>query len=86
MESVDWELLREELSEIEHNQWWRWAAWMAKNETVTPLRLKRWRENCFVPYHELSEHEKDKDRLQADLVIRHLKQHASIQQRTNTDN
>jgi hypothetical protein len=70
--------LREKLAELEHNQWWRWAKWMAQNETVSPERLQRWEENCFKPYNELTEHEKDKDRLQADLVIDFLKEHDLI--------
>jgi len=75
---MNWEKLREELAEIEHEQWWRWARWMAKNETVSSERLKRWEENCFKPYRELTEHEKEKDRLQADIVIAHIRQHVAF--------
>ncbi len=60
----------EELSDLEHTQWMSWAKDIAKTEKITPARLKRWKEDMFKPYSELSEEDKDKDREWAMKVLK----------------
>lgn len=61
--------LLEELSELEHEQWMKWAKDIAKTEKITPERLKRWEEDCFKPYDDLTEKLKEFDREWARKVI-----------------
>lgn len=62
------EQLREELAEIEHNQWMDWSKNLATVEKLTPERLERW-QKLWRPYSELTEEEKDQDRKYADIVL-----------------
>jgi hypothetical protein len=59
----------ESIADIEHRQWESWAKNIVKTEKISPERVKRW-EKLFVPYGELSEEEKDKDREWARKVIK----------------
>lgn len=59
---------REKLAEIEHEQWVDWSKTIAHNENISSERLKRWMKS-WVPYLELSEEQKDQDRVWADKVI-----------------
>ena len=59
---------REELAELEHDQWIAWSKDIAETEQITPARLERWK-TLWRPYSELTEAEKDQDREWADKVI-----------------
>ena len=61
----------EKLAEIEHIKWMEWARHILSEETITTQRVQRWVRN-FVPYAELSEVEKEKDRVLARRVMRIL--------------
>lgn len=51
----------EELSSAIHDWWMDWAKTIMKFEKLSEERSKRW-ESCFVPYADLSEEMKEKDR------------------------
>jgi hypothetical protein len=59
--------LREELAALEHEQWAHWTKYMLDN--LTEENIARWRKQIDTPYSELSEKEKDSDRVWADKVI-----------------
>lgn len=59
--------LRERLAALEHEQWAHWTRFFLAN--LTPENLVRWAKQCDMPYAELSEPEKDKDREWADRVL-----------------
>jgi len=59
---------REKLAEIEHEQWVDWPKTIAHNENISSERLKRWMK-LWVPYSELSEEQKNQDRVWVDKVI-----------------
>lgn len=61
--------LREKLSELEHEQWMKWAKTVLKEEEISEKREKRWKKD-FVPYKDLPEETKDFDREWADKVIK----------------
>lgn len=60
------ERMIEKLAALEHEQWMKWS--MAVADEVSPERRKRW-ETLWVPYEELSEEEKEKDREWARKVL-----------------
>lgn len=60
--------VRERLAALEHEQWIAWSRDIAATEAVTPGRLERWR-RLWRPYDELTEAEKDQDRVWADKVL-----------------
>ena len=62
---MDTELL-EELAELEHEQWMKWAANVVGEVCVT--RFMRW-DHFMVPYSELDEETKDQDREWAKRVL-----------------
>lgn len=59
---------REQLAELEHQQWAHWTEYMLNN--LTPENIKRWKEQIKTPYSMLTEKEKDSDRDWADKVIK----------------
>lgn len=65
--------LIEKLAELEHIKWMEWARHILSEETITTQRVQRWVRN-FVPYDELSEQEKEKDRVLARRVLRALRE------------
>ncbi len=60
--------LREQLAEIEHEQWMAWSKDVAARESLSPERVARW-QRYWVPYAELSEEVKEQDRAYADQVL-----------------
>ena len=60
---------REQLAELEHEQWIAWSKDIADTENITPARLARW-QTLWRPYNELTEAEKDQDREWADKAIK----------------
>ncbi|KKN03724.1 hypothetical protein LCGC14_1104830 [marine sediment metagenome] len=60
------EEIREGLAEIEHEQWIVWSKAVAP--AVSPERRARWAK-LWIPYSELTEEQKDQDRVWADKVL-----------------
>jgi hypothetical protein len=68
------ELLREQLSALAHEQWIAWSQNIAETEAITPERLERWKE-LWKPYDFLTEAQKDQNREWPDraiLIVRKL--------------
>jgi hypothetical protein len=64
--------IREQLAELEHQQWAHWTRYLLDN--LTPENIERWRRQIDTPYSKLSEAEKDSDRNWADKVLRIIEQ------------
>jgi hypothetical protein len=65
--------LLEVLSELEHIQWGQWSKSLTETEKLSPERVSRW-EKLWIPYGDLSEEDKDFDRIWAMETIRVLKE------------
>ena len=63
----------EELAELEHKQWMQWAKDILKTEDITEERSKRWKEESFKSYKDLTEEQKDMDREWAEKVYNIVK-------------
>lgn len=59
---------REALASLEHSQWMAWSQDIATNEPISPERLSRWAA-LWVPYEDLTEAQKEQDRVWADKVL-----------------
>ena len=57
----------EKLAALEHDQWAHWTAYMLNN--LTDENINRWKRQIKTPYKELSEDEKEKDRVWARKVL-----------------
>jgi len=66
--------LREDLADLEHEQWIDWSKNIADSEDIDSERLERW-EEYWKPYSELTEEVKDQDREWADKVIEIIEKH-----------
>lgn len=60
--------LLEQLASLEHDQWCAWAQGMVQTEALTPECVLRW-QGLFIPYADLSEMDKEKDRAWARKVL-----------------
>ena len=60
----------EELAELEHKQWMKWAKDILKTEDITEERAKRWKEESFKSYKDLTEEQKDMDKEWANKVLK----------------
>lgn len=61
--------LIEKLAELEHKQWIHFSKNIAQTEKyISDERLKRW-EKLWIPYHRLSERDKEQDRMWARKVL-----------------
>jgi len=60
------------LSSLIHNQWSEWARNLEMRENLTPERLERWNK-LYIPYEQLSEDMKDKDREYAIKFLNEIK-------------
>jgi len=68
--------LGEELAELEHKQWESWTKYLYENHKdrlIDNLVTEKWDKN-WKPYSELTEEDKDKDRIWADKVLEKLNQ------------
>lgn len=63
--------LLEKLAELEHVQWMAWSQNLAKEETLSKSRMKRWSQ-LWKPYAELLEDEKEHDRNWARKVLKEI--------------
>ena len=62
----------EELAEIEHDQWWKWAKTLMEKEKLSKERMERWQKD-MVPCKDLPEEVKEYDRKWARKVLSTLK-------------
>ena len=60
--------LREQLAELEHKQWVSWSQSIAGAEVLSPERLAKWKK-LWIPYSQLTERQKDQDRMWADKCL-----------------
>jgi len=60
--------LREEIAALEHEQWMEWAKTLMKKENLSQERMDRWG-LLLKPYNQLTEEQKDQDRIWADKVL-----------------
>ena len=67
MDRLAYDQLREELADLEHEQWAHWTEYMLAN--LTPENVTRWERQCRTPYSALTEREKNSDRKWADKVL-----------------
>ena len=67
-EKVDDDSILTQLSALEHEQWMSWAKDILKTEDIAPERAERWKE-LFIPYEDLDEEQKEKDREWARKVL-----------------
>lgn len=65
--SICEEELIERLAELEHKQWAHWTMYMLNN--LTQENLKRWERQIETSYKDLSEKEKESDRVWARKVL-----------------
>lgn len=67
----------EQLADLEHEQWMKWAKELISKEKLSEARISRWEKECFKPYKELSEEMKEFDREWArkvyDLIVKEEK-------------
>lgn len=75
--------LREELADLEHEQWMKWAKDILKSEDISKDRAKRWKKECFKPYDKLSEEMKDFDREWADKVLKIVEKHKGVEKKAS---
>lgn len=57
----------ERLAAIEHDQWMAWAKELLASEPISAERRARW-EACFKSYSQLTEEQKEQDRVWARKV------------------
>jgi len=74
--------LIEELAELEHIKWMEWARYLLMEEPISTNRVQRWARN-MTDYKDLSEMEKEKDRVLARRVIKTLKEKVEQYQRAS---
>jgi hypothetical protein len=70
----DEDIILEELAQLEHEKWQEWARHILSEETISTQRVQRWA-RLFVPYSQLSEQEKEKDRVLARRVLSIIKKY-----------
>jgi hypothetical protein len=66
------EELLEILSDLVHRQWAHWTRYMLDN--YTPENVDRWRRQLTTGYKDLSEPEKDSDRVWASTFLFHIEE------------
>lgn len=79
-------LLREKLSDIQHEIWSTWMIYLFKisiynndgTYTIPVDKVEHWKRQISTPYGELSEIEKDSDRKQADKIIAILNNNTNL--------
>ena len=67
-EKEEFRELREQLASLEHEQWVEWSKEIATSVCVSLTRIERW-QKLWKPYSELTEADKDQDRVWADKVL-----------------
>lgn len=64
----------EALAALEHEQWMEWSKYVAENEDISQVRLARW-QKLWKPYADLTEEEKEQDRVWARKVLGVIKKY-----------
>ncbi len=59
---------REKIAELEHEQWIAWSKNIAETDNISIERTERWAK-LWIPYAELTEAQKDQDRIWADKTL-----------------
>jgi hypothetical protein len=67
VDGLAYDRMREELADLEHEQWVHWTEYMLAN--LTPENIARWKGQCLRGYSALTEREKESDRSWADRVL-----------------
>ena len=75
--------MREELADLEHEQWMKWAKDIIKSEDISKDRKERWEKECFKPYSKLSNEMKDFDREWADKVIKIFNKYNKVEKKAH---
>ena len=65
--------MRELLANLEHQQWAHWTKYMLDN--LTEENIARWKKQIETDYSDLTEKEKDSDRVWADRVLKTITIH-----------
>ena len=68
--------LIEKLSELEHQRWTEWSTNISSNESLSPEILERWK-SCWKPYKDLTEEQKEQDRIWARKVLKIIENEGS---------
>ena len=71
------EVVREKLAELSHEQWSGWMKYLFSKcdmtldgrAVISYELVKHWKRQISTPYHELSESEKESDRVEADRIL-----------------
>ena len=63
--------IREKLAELEHQQWQHWMKYMIDNISNGEA-VERWKKQMKTDYKDLTEKEKDSDRVWADKVLQEI--------------
>jgi len=77
MPNVDDQLVREKLSDVQHEIWASWMRWVFHicpghddgSVTIPANLATRWKRQIHTGYSDLTEQEKDSDREQADKCL-----------------
>ena len=72
MEETKKDSLLEQLAKLEHDQWMEWSKDLAAKENISKERKDRWKK-LWIPYAELSEKEKEQDRVYARKILKLIK-------------
>ena len=59
----------EVVADLEHQQWMSWSKYIAANWGIPNELVHKWKQN-WKPYSELTEEEKEKDRVWARKVLK----------------
>lgn len=73
LKMIDDKELLEKLAELEHNQWAVWTLYFLNHLTCKDL-IEKWKFQMVTKYSDLSEKDKEKDRVWARKIIEELKQ------------
>ncbi len=65
--------MSEVLADLEHQQWAYWTRYMLDN--LSAENIERWKKQIETPYSELTDKEKESDRVWARKVINSLREH-----------
>lgn len=67
--------LLEALARQSHSQWMDWSKAIAENECLSPNRMRRWQGQLWKPYDELTEDQKEQDRIRAREIMAIIEDH-----------
>ena len=59
--------MRDKIAKLEHEQWAHWTKYFLNN--ATPENIDRWNKQIDTPYEQLTEKEKESDRVWADRIL-----------------